>query len=118
MEIRSAFWNRLPTFAGLLCLMTSLLLMPAGVHVVRAEDQPQASKNEDPMPSPSESEILQPPRAALPIPVGDVDEARQPGHPDNEIQPEFIQLNTRGYNYGPRPVESAPSPLPPRRSAE
>ena len=61
--------------------MTSLLLMPAGVDVVRAEDAPQASKSGDPMPSPSESEILQPPRAAPPIPIGDVDEARQPGHP-------------------------------------
>jgi hypothetical protein len=85
--------------------------MPAGVHIVRAEDGPQASKSVDPMPPPSESEIVQAPAAAPTIPAGDVDKARQPGGSGSETQPEFIQLNTRGYNYGPRPVESAPSPL-------
>ena len=112
MTIRPAFWNRLLTFAGLFCLTATLLLLPAGVRTVRAEDGAQGSKSVNPTPPSSESDVVEPPPTANVNPPGKVDEAGRPGRPHSEDRPGFISLNTRGYNYGPPPVEVAPAPVP------
>jgi hypothetical protein len=112
VTIGPAFWNRLLTFAGLFCLTASLLLLPAGVRTVRAEDGAQGSKSVNPTPSSSESDIVEPPPIAPENPATKIDEADRPGRTRGEVRPEFVPLNTRGYNYGPPPVEVAPAPVP------
>ncbi len=112
MTIGPAFWNRLLTFAGLFCLTATLLLLPAGVRTVRAEDGAQVSKSVNPTPPSSESDEIEPPPTAPVNPADKVDEADRPGRPHSEVRPEFVPLNTRGYNYGPPPVEVAPAPVP------
>jgi hypothetical protein len=111
VTIGRPFWNRLLTFAGLFCLTATLLLLSAGVRTVRAEDGAQVSKSVNPTPTSSESDIVEPPPIAPMNPAGKVDEADRPGRPRSEVRPEFVPLNTRGYNYGPPPAAVAPEPV-------
>ncbi len=110
MTIRPVLWTRVLNSAGLVCLATSLLLLPAGVRSIRAADEAERPIRVDPTPVASESAISGNPPAAPLKRAGEADQIPRPGSADRKAQAGVIVLNTRGYNYGPTtPGEQNPA---------
>ncbi len=121
MRIPSSTVNRMTTAVGCVCLAIALLLLPAGVRIVRA-DQGEAVMSVDPELVAEAARVAKerreerPAHAApvvAPILPADVGEAvaERPGIAGREIRPGVIVLNTRGYNYGPPPAQLDPAAL-------
>ena len=89
----------------------SLLLMPAGVRSVRAEDGAEALMSVDPTLEVSAPGNLEGPPVAPVVEPAAGDEALRPGSAGTEVQHGVIVLNTRGYNYGPSPSALDPAAL-------
>jgi hypothetical protein len=108
--IRSVLFSRILSSAGLVCLAMSLLLMPAGVRVVRAHDEAKAPLSADPSPQPVEpASSVGPPTAAV-VDVDTADDVPRRGRAGTtEVQTGVVVLNTRGYNYGPPPAKPEPA---------
>ena len=119
MRIRSSLWNRVSTGAGLLALAMTLMLMPAGVRIVRAEDADGSLMSVDPAlvanatKGESDPDVVEKSSPAAPIlPLAkDPDAVERPGIAGREIQPGIVVLNTRGYNYGPPPAPLDPAAI-------
>jgi len=109
--IRSVLINKILRSVGLVCLAMSLLLMPAGVRSVRAEDGEKALMSVDPTLVAGEPSNVEGPAVAPVVEAAAADEAVRPGSAGTEVQPGVIVLNTRGYNYGPLPSELDPAAL-------
>ena len=102
MMTRSALWNRFATSVGLLCLATTLALLPAGVRTVWAEPEGESLVSVDPLLEASETATAeQPPAAPVDKPVVDSEDLRRPGLSSVQTRSGVVVLNTRGYNYGP-----------------
>lgn len=112
MTTRLALWNRLWNVAGLICLATTLILLPAGVRIVRADDEAAGPASATPtLPPPSASEQGTPQKPVV-APVVEIDEAKETlrrGSAGAEGESGVIVLNTRGFNYGPPPARQAPA---------
>ena len=112
MTTRPTLWNRLSNAVGLICLAMTLLLLPAGVRIVRADDEAEERASvTPPLPTPPASELATPQKPVV-APVVEIDEAKEALRIDSagtEGEPGVIVLNTRGYNYGPPPARPAPA---------
>lgn len=109
MAIRSALWNRLSSSAGLICLAMTLLLWPAGVRSVRADDESKEAVSEDLALPPSRVATSEKSAVVLPVTkVGDAQEMLRPDGAGSQDQDGVVVLNTRGFNYGPSPANLAP----------
>ncbi len=111
MTTRPTLWNRLSNAVGLICLAMTLLLLPAGVRVVRADDEAEARASvTPPLPTPPASELATPQKPVV-AQVVEIDEAKEALRRDSvgtAGEPGVIVLNTRGYNYGPPTARPAP----------
>jgi len=107
----SALWNRVSGFAGPVCLAIPLLLLPAGVRDVRADDGVDGRMSVDPALVSSEPAISKKAAAAPAVRAGDEGQVLLPRPARTEASPEVVVLNTRGYNYGPMPLEPAPASI-------
>jgi len=115
---RAVLWNRLSSSAGLICLAMSLLLLPVGVHSVRADDDSKGPVSADSVPRPSEATTSEKPAVAPPVTaVGDAQADLRPGGEWGEDQAEVVVLNTRGFNYGPPLVNPDPVAVDPEAKA-
>jgi len=115
---RAVLWNRLSSSAGLICLAMSLLLLPVGVHSVRADDDWKGPVSADSVPRPSEATTSEKPAVAPPVTaVGDAQADLRPGGEWGEDQAEVVVLNTRGFNYGPPLVNPDPVAVDPEAKA-
>ncbi len=109
--VRSTFWKRSWSLVGLACLAMTVLLLPAGVRIVRAEDEVPARISVAPGPAITESNPLQGPTVLPIIRAGDGIEALRPGVAGIEVAPGVILLNTTGYNYPALSAELDPAAL-------
>jgi hypothetical protein len=107
--------HRLATTTGVFCVLGTLLLLSSGVKVVRAEGGLELPASDMPLPEPA-PHLMVPPAAPMPIvpsvgpKAGIVPE--NPVVPVEEMQPDVIVLNNRGYNYGPRRPQADPATEP------
>ncbi len=103
-------WRGCASFLGAGCLGASLLLMPLGVTTVRAHDEIEPSAAPPRAEAPGPSVETAPSRTMPPaaVPSGQDDEVGE--GPDSvppaadaatDVAPDFIPLNTSGYNYRP-----------------
>jgi hypothetical protein len=95
--------------AGLICLAMTLLLLPAGVRIVRADDEAEGRASVTPTPTASEDATPQKPVVAPVIEIDEAKEALRRGSAGTEGEPGVIVLNTRGFNYGPPPARPGPA---------
>ena len=102
MSLRATHWNRIASLVGLLCLGTTLVLLPAGIRAARADEGVELPMSVDPLLVAAEEVAATQPAAAGPV---------VPGEGGDEIRPGVIVLNTRGYNYGPRPAAIDPAAM-------
>ena len=109
MTTRPVLWNRLSNAAGLICLAMTLLLLPAGVRIVRADDEAEGRASVTPTPPASEDATPQKPVVAPVIEIDEAKEALRRGSAGTEGEPGVIVLNTRGFNYGPPPARPGPA---------
>jgi hypothetical protein len=87
----------------------TLLLLPAGVRSVRADDEAAGRASVTPTPPASEHVTPQKPVVA---PVTEIDEAKEAlrrGGAGTEGESGIIVLNTRGFNYVPPPARPGPA---------
>jgi hypothetical protein len=89
------------------CLGASLLLLPAGVRSVRADEGAEQLMSVDPTLVAGEPVISGDPPVAPAHEPGTAAEAHRPADSGTDV----IVLNTRGYNYGPSPTEIDPAAL-------
>lgn len=112
MTTRPALWNRFWNAVGLICLAMTLLLLPAGVRIVRADDEAAGRASVTPaLPTPPVSDQATPQQSVV-APVVEINEAKEAlrrGGAGTEGEPGVIVLNTRGFNYGPPPARPAPA---------
>jgi hypothetical protein len=109
MTTRPVFWNRLLSSAGLICLAMTLLLLPAGVRSVRADDEAEGHVSTAPK-HPAREPATSQKRVVAPVTrIDDAEEALRRGSAGTEGQPGVIVLNTRGYNYGPPQARPGPA---------
>ena len=108
---RSRYLSRATLFAGFGCLAASLLLMPMGVRIVRADDAIVVEASTEPETNPTEPLREAGPASARIIKAGDGIEALQPGVAGVEISPGVVVLNTSGYNYRSAPTEFDPAAM-------
>ena len=111
MSLRATHWNRIASLVGLLCLGTTLVLLPAGIRVARADEGVELLMSVDPLLVAAEEVAATQPAAAGPVVPGEGGDEIRPGVSAREVQPGVIVLNTRGYNYGPRPAAIDPAAM-------
>jgi hypothetical protein len=111
--IRSVLFSRILSSAGLVCLAMSLLLMPAGVRIVRAHDEVKEPISADPSPQTGRAHEFGggPPTAAV-VGADAAEQAPRRGSVGTtEGQTGVVVLNTRGYNYGPPSAKPEPASI-------
>ena len=112
MKLHKLLWNRFGTLVGLLCLGSTLAILPIGVSAVRAGDAAEALMSIDPLLVSGQPGAAKPTADVMPGMAAATDkDALQPGRPGVEVQPGVIVLNTRGYNYGPPPTAIDPAAM-------
>ena len=97
--IQCRFLVRSLNLVGFSCLTATLLLMPMGVRIVRAEDGVPVRMSVEPEPTSIEPILSASPTVLPVIKLGDGPDALRPGIAGIEIEPGIILLNTNGYNY-------------------
>ena len=88
----------------------TLLLLPAGVRSVWADDESKGPAGEDPALLPSKSLTVETPAVVLPgSKVGDAAETLRADGAGSQNQDGIVVLNTRGFNYGPPAANPDPA---------